>query len=92
MDSDKERGAAQALHYVRRVIEKGEETRTKTLLVLLDWEKAFDNVIHEIIRSIISHELSRQIHKSHQGTIQTTNLQGSYGGQGVNMDTTTNRH
>ena len=43
------RGTAQALHYVRRVMEKGERTRTKTLFVLLDWEKAFDNVLHDKI-------------------------------------------
>ena len=40
------RSTIQALHYVRRIIEKGEKTNTKTLLVLLDWEKAFDKVIH----------------------------------------------
>ena len=38
---------AQALHYVRRVIEKGEMTGTETLFVLLDWEKAFDKVKHD---------------------------------------------
>ena len=37
----KKKGTAQAIHYVRRVIDKGESTctQTKTLLVLLDWEK-----------------------------------------------------
>ena len=29
------------------MIDKGEMTRTKTLLVLLDWEKAFDKVRHD---------------------------------------------
>ena len=32
---------------VRRVIEKGESTKRKTLLILLDWEKAFDKVSRE---------------------------------------------
>lgn len=40
------RGTAQAIHYIRRIMEKGEKTETKTLLVLLDWEKAFDKVKH----------------------------------------------
>ena len=40
------RGTADAIHYVRRMIDKGERTGTKTLLVLLDWEKAFDKVLH----------------------------------------------
>ena len=40
------RSTQQALHYVQRIIEKGEKTNTKTLMVLLDWEKAFDKVIH----------------------------------------------
>ena len=50
------RGTAQAIHYIRRVIEKGESTRTntKTLLVLLDWEKAFDKVIHKELFNAMS--------------------------------------
>ena len=43
----KKRGTADALHYIRRMVDKGEMTGAKTLLVLLDWEKAFDKVIHE---------------------------------------------
>ena len=39
------RSTQQALHYVRRIFEKGEKTNTKTLMVLLDLEKAFDKVI-----------------------------------------------
>ena len=42
----RKRGTAQALHYVRRAVEKGERTRTTTLFILLDWEKAFDKVLH----------------------------------------------
>ena len=41
------KGTADALHYVRRMIDKGEMTNSKTLLVLLDWEKAFDKVLHD---------------------------------------------
>ena len=40
------RSTADAIHCVRRVIDKGEMTNSKTLLVLLDWEKAFDKVSH----------------------------------------------
>ena len=40
----RKKSTADALHCVRRVIDKGEMTNTKTLLVLLDWEKAFDKV------------------------------------------------
>ena len=42
-------GTAQALHYVRRTVERGERTRNKTLFVLLDWEKAFNKVLHDKI-------------------------------------------
>ena len=45
----RKKGTAQAIHYVRRIIEKGEMTRTSTLLVLLDWEKAFDKVKHAML-------------------------------------------
>ena len=38
------RSTADALHCVRRVIDVGESTGRKTLLVLLDWEKAFDKI------------------------------------------------
>jgi len=37
---------ADATHYIRRMIDKGESRKSKTLLLLLDWEKAFDKVIH----------------------------------------------
>ena len=40
------RGTINALHYIRRIVEKSEKTEAKTLLVLLDLEKAFDQVIH----------------------------------------------
>jgi len=42
----KKRGTADAIQCVRRIIDKGESTNTKTLLVLLDWAKAFDKVTH----------------------------------------------
>ena len=42
----KNRSTADAIHCIRRVIDKGEMTQSKTLLVLLDWEKAFDTVSH----------------------------------------------
>ena len=45
----RKRGTADALQYIRRVIDKGEMTRTKTILVLLDWEKAFDKVLHKAL-------------------------------------------
>ena len=40
----KQKGTADALNCIRRIIEKGEMTGTKTILMLLDWEKAFDKV------------------------------------------------
>ena len=45
----RKRGTAQAIHSVRRIIEKGERTRTKTRFVLPDWETAFDKVYHDKI-------------------------------------------
>lgn len=45
----KKRGTADALQHVRRMVEKGESTTFKTLLVLLDWEKAFDEISHEAL-------------------------------------------
>eukprot|EP00975_Prorocentrum_lima_P047924 10021938-Prorocentrum_lima.AAC.1 len=41
-----QRGTADALHFVRRVVDEGERTGSRTLLVLLDWEKAFDRISH----------------------------------------------
>ena len=45
----RKKSTANAAHYVRRVMEKGEQTNRKTLFVLLDWEKAFDKVRHEAL-------------------------------------------
>ena len=41
-----ERSTANALHMVRRMINTGESTQTNAYLLLLDWEKAFDKVLH----------------------------------------------
>ncbi len=43
----KKRSTGDAIQCVRRVVDKGESTRTPTILVLLDWEKAFDRVSQE---------------------------------------------
>ena len=43
----KERGTADAIHYIRRLIEKIGTITRATLLVILDWEKAFDKVRHD---------------------------------------------
>lgn len=40
------RGAAEAIQYVRRMIEAGGSRQDPVLLVLLDSEKAFDRIIH----------------------------------------------
>ena len=45
----KKRGTADALQYIRRMVGKGEARQNKTLLVLLDWEKAFDKIRHEML-------------------------------------------
>ena len=43
----RKRGTAEALQYIRRMVDKGESRQNKTLLVLLDWEKAFDKIHHD---------------------------------------------
>ena len=40
----KGKGTADAIQCIRRMIDKGESTGRKTILLLLDWEKAFDKV------------------------------------------------
>ena len=42
----KSRGTSDAMHLIRRVIDRGAATNKKTLLLLLDWEKAFDRITH----------------------------------------------
>ena len=43
----KSRSTQQAIHIILRVMEGGESTTNKLLLVLLDWEKAFDKLTRE---------------------------------------------
>ena len=38
------RSTADALYLIRRIMEYGEKTTNPLMLVLLDWEKAFDKV------------------------------------------------
>ena len=40
----KSRSTHHAIHIVRRIIEAGESTTNKLIMVLLDWEKAFDRL------------------------------------------------
>ena len=41
------RSTADAIQCIRNIAEHGERTHTKTIMVLLDWEKAFDKVTRE---------------------------------------------
>ena len=46
----KNKGTAEAIHCIRRIIEQAEQTGAKTILLLLDWEKAFDKIRHEALK------------------------------------------
>ena len=43
----KDKSTADAIYLVRRIAEYGEQTTNKLIMVLLDWEKAFDKVTRE---------------------------------------------
>ena len=43
----KAKSTQQAIHIIRRILEAGESTTNKIILVLLDWEKAFDKLTKE---------------------------------------------
>ena len=45
----KNRSTADAIHCVRRIAEHGEQTKTPTHMVLLDWAKAFDKINREAL-------------------------------------------
>ena len=45
----KDRSTGDAIHMVRRAAEHGEQTKTQTHMVLLDWEKAFDKINREAL-------------------------------------------
>ena len=49
----KDRGTADAIHVVRRIIDGIEQTGSKTILLLLDWEKAFDKVNHQALHKTL---------------------------------------
>ena len=43
------RGTAEAIQYIRRMVDKEESRNSNTLLVLLVWEKAVDKVTHHML-------------------------------------------
>ena len=43
----KHRGTHHAIHIVRRLLEAGESSTNKLIILLLDWEQAFDKISHE---------------------------------------------
>jgi hypothetical protein len=49
----KNRSTAQALQCIRRVADHGEQTNTKTIMLLLGWEEAFDKVTRHGLFSAI---------------------------------------
>ena len=54
------RGTADAISYIRRLIDKGESTRTRTLLVLLDMGKSIRlNITSKAIRGTRAYECPR---------------------------------
>ena len=50
----KAKSTQQAIHIIRRILEAGESTTNKIILVLLDWEKAFDKLTREGLFSALT--------------------------------------
>ena len=75
----KKKSTADAIFLTRRVAEYGEKTKNKLMLLLLDWEKAFDRItrdkMHEAMESIGINPKLRNIIKAliHKYTIQNRN-------------------
>ena len=77
----KHRGTAEAIHCVRRIIEQAEQTGSKTILLLLDWEKAFDKISHQALgktleRMNVPAELATRIMKIYEAPIFKTEIEG----------------
>jgi hypothetical protein len=49
----KNKSTADAIQCIRRIAEHGEQTCTRTIMLLLDWEKAFDKVTREGLKSAL---------------------------------------
>ena len=45
----KDKSTADAIHCIRRIIDYAEQTNNKTILLLLDWAKAFDTINHKAL-------------------------------------------
>ena len=82
----KARSTAQPLHIARRVIEMTEATQGNVIMVLLDWEQAFDKVdqsklIEARIRLKIPGEVIntiKAIYKGPQFKVRDCNLESEY--------------
>ena len=77
----KHRGTAEAIHCIRRIIEQAEQTGSKTILLLLDWEKAFDKISHQALektlrRMNVPEELAVRIMKIYNAPIFKTEVEG----------------
>ena len=42
-----QRGTQHAIHIIRRLLEAGESSTSKLVLLLLEWEQAFDKITHD---------------------------------------------
>ena len=49
----KNRSTAHAIHIIRRLMDVGYRAGTQFTMVLLDWEKAFDKISHNGLRSAL---------------------------------------
>ena len=77
----KDQSTADALYLVRRIAELGEKTTDKLLLVLLDWEKAFDKVNREglmiaLERMGVDSELIKKVRAIYKNTEFMVEIEG----------------
>ena len=69
------RSTIQAIQAIRRTMDKAEREGAKLGIILLDWEKAFDNISHtSLIKTLKKVQHPRQNTQHHHGHLQQTTI------------------
>ena len=72
----KARSTQHAIHIIRRILEVGEGTTSRLIMVLLDWEKAFDKLTRKVLFQHCKDQTSLTNDKTHNGNIQRPYIHG----------------
>ena len=70
----KDKSTSDAIHIIRRICHRGFTIQENVHVVLLDWEKAFDNIFHSKLKEAMRSLNIPKNHTSSNGNVRRTTI------------------